>query len=178
MTSFFQKNEQPGRKKWMYIGMAIASIFLLLALVLGYRYWTEKQRKEQANEASDLFIEALETQNYEQLATTLSPTSLEEIDYTTEEVQERYETIYEGIGVNDVTAENIELIENEEDKGFTLRYDLHLVTSLGELEPQSYETTLEETEDRFAVAWAPHLILPEMDLGDTVQIQFTAAERG
>ncbi len=178
MKSFFQKNEQPGRKKWMYIGIAIASIFLLLAFVLGYRYWTEKQRKEQANEASDLFIEALETQNYEQLTTTLSPTSLEEMDYTTEEVQERYETIYGGVGVNDVTADNIELIENEESEDFTLRYDLHLVTSLGELEPQSYETTLEETEDDFAVDWAPHLIFPEMDPGDTVQIQFTAGERG
>lgn len=178
MESFFQKNEQSGRKKWMYIGIAIASIFLLLAFVLGYRYWTEKQRKEQANEASDLFIEALETQNYEQLTTTLSPTSLEEMDYTTEEVQERYETIYGGVGVNNVTADNIELIENEESEDFTLRYDLHLVTSLGELEPQSYETTLEETEDHFAVDWAPHLIFPEMDPGDTVQIQFTAGERG
>lgn len=178
MKSFFQKNEQSGRKKWMYIGIAIASIFLLLAFVLGYRYWTEKQRKEQANEASDLFIEALETQNYEQLITTLSPTSLEEIDYTTEEVQERYETIYGGVGVNNVTADNIELIENEESEDFTLRYDLHLVTSLGELEPQSYETTLEEAEDHFAVDWGPHLIFPEMDPGDTVQIQFTAGERG
>ena len=178
MRSFFQKKKYQDRKKWMYVGIATASIFLVLALVLGYKYWTEKQRKEQANETSELFIDALETQNYEQLSSSISPTSLEEIDYTKEEVQERYETIYGGVGVNDVSADNIELTENEDSKDFTLQYDLHLVTSLGELESQSYETTLQETEDGFAIAWQPSLIFPEMDPEDTVQIEFTSGERG
>ena len=67
-----------------YIGIIIVSILLIVALIIGYKYWTGKQRKEKANEVATSFIEALEAKDYDQLTNTLSPSSLEEIGYTEE----------------------------------------------------------------------------------------------
>src|SRR5699024_1402709 len=178
MNRTSRKNSKQDNKKWLYIRIGIASIALILASVFGYRYWAKKQRKEQANEIADLFIESLEAQDYAQLVNAISAPSLEKIDYTKEKVIERYETIYGGIGVSEVKADNIEFIESESDDSFNLRYDLSLITSLGELEPQSYETKLQSTEENFTVDWNTNLIFPEMELGDTIQIQFTSGKRG
>lgn len=161
-----------------YIGIIIVSILLIVALIIGYKYWTGKQRKEKANEVATSFIEALEAKDYDQLTNTLSPSSLEEIGYTEEKVKERYETIYGGIGANDLEVDHMELEESEEDNSFVLRYDLNMTTSLGELETQSYETNLQEIDNDFFVAWNTHLIFPDMDEEDTIQIQFTSGKRG
>ena len=151
---------------------------LIVAGIVGYNYWTQKQREEQANEAAQSFIDALENQDYEQLSTLVSPSSLEEIDYSKEDVQERYETIYGGVDATDIIAENMQLNEDEESQQYVFQYDLQMTTSLGELSPQTYQTSFQETENGFTVNWEPSLIFGEMDLGDTVQIRVTSGKRG
>ena len=178
MNDISRRNSKNDKRKWWYIGIALALIVVIIASIIGYRYWSEKRREEQAQETSELFIEALENQDYAQLSELLSSSSLEEADYTKEEAQERYETIYGGVGVSNVETNNVEITENEEGDLFTLRYELHMETSLGELEPQSYETTLSEIEEGFTVDWDTSLIFPEMELEDTIQIQFTSGKRG
>lgn len=164
--------------KGRYIGITILSILLIIALFIGYNYWAGKRRKEKANQVVSSFVEAMEAQNYNDLVKTLSPTSLEEIDYTKEKVEERYVAIYGGIGADDIEVSNIKLEENKNNKSYVFRYDLNLTTSLGELETQSFETSLQEIDHNFLIDWAPHLLFPEMDLGDTIQIQFTSGKRG
>lgn len=171
----FTKQEN---KKWVYIGTAVATLVLIVAGIVGYNYWTQKQREEQANEAAQSFIDALENQDYEQLSTLVSPSSLEEIDYSKEDVQERYETIYGGVDATDIIAENMQLNEDEESQQYVFQYDLQMTTSLGELSPQTYQTSFQETENGFTVNWEPSLIFGEMDLGDTVQIRVTSGKRG
>lgn len=178
MEHFSRKKNKLGNKKGQYIGIAIVSILLVIATVIGYKYWADKQRKEKANEVANSFVEALEVQDYEQLTDTLSPSSLEEIEYTKEKVEERYATIYGGIGAKDLEVVNMELEENEEDDAFTLHYDLNLTTSLGKLETQSYKTNLQEIDNNYFVDWDTHLIFPEMDSDDTIQIHFTSGNRG
>ena len=114
---------------------------LIVAGIVGYNYWTQKQREEQANEAAQSFIDALENQDYEQLSTLVSPSSLEEIDYSKEDVQERYETIYGGVDATDIIAENMQLNEDEESQQYVFQYDLQMTTSLGQL----YATDLSKT---------------------------------
>src|SRR5690625_449764 len=135
-----------------YIGIIIVSILLIVALIIGYKYWTGKQRKEKANEVATSFIEALEAKDYDQLTNTLSPSSLEEIGYTEEKVKERYETIYGGIGANDLEVDHMELEESEEDNSFVLRYDLNVTTSLGELETDRKSTRLNSSHVAFSYA--------------------------
>ncbi len=169
------QDHKKSNKKRLIIGGSIITV--VLVLVLGF-YWRDQQRTEQARQSAQSFVEALEKQDYEQLASLVSPTSLAEINYTPEEVQERYRTIYGGIGASELSAENIQISEDAEPDGFAFQYDLQMTTSLGELDLQSYQTTLEEIEEGFAVDWDPSLIFPEMEAGDTVQIALDSGERG
>jgi len=170
--------ERSNRRKWLIIGGVLTVIVLVVGAVIGYTYWQDEQRSNQAVEAGQRFVENVENQNYEEIAAMLSESSLEEKNYTREEVQERYQTIFGGIGASDLYADNIQIIENEKTDEFSLQYDLHMTTSLGELSPQSYQTALVETEDNFLVEWDTALIFPEMDTGDTVQISMQTGERG
>jgi penicillin-binding protein len=167
-----------GKNKGLYIGIAAAVVVVIVAVVIGYNYWSAERRKERANQTAQTFIEQVEGQAYGELAHSVSSASLADISYSPQDVEERYETVYGGIGVTDVTAKNIDLAENEETSEYTLTYDLQMTTSLGELSPQSYSTTFHEMDDEFRVNWAPSLIFPEMEEGDTVRINFTSGARG
>jgi len=173
-----RSSKQNNRNRWLYLGIGAVVLLLIIGGVVGYNYWQSEQRNERANETVQTFTNHLENQNYADLSEIISPSSLEEIDYTREDVEERYETIYGGIGAANVTAENIQLSEDEESGQFTLTYDLQMDTSLGELDSQTYETTLQEAEDTFQVNWDTDLIFPQMETEDTVQIQFTSGNRG
>lgn len=173
-----QKKKTQRNKKWFGPTVGIGAIILIIAGIVGYNYWGEEQRKEEANETAQTFVEALEKQDYQRLSEVVSPASLEEIDYTPEEVKERYETIYGGVGADALSAENVQVAEDEESGQIQLQYELKMTTSLGELAPQSYQATLQETEDGFLIDWQPHLIFPEMEPGDTVQISLSSGERG
>lgn len=167
-----------GNRKWLYILATVTAVALILIAVVGYNYWSAAQREERAQETADHFIELVEGQEYEQLANFVSETSLEEIDYSVQDVQERYETVYGGVGVGEISAENIELIEEDDSGEYRLSYDLQMTTSLGELPLQSYTTTFQELEDEFRVNWEPSLLFPQMEVRDTVQIQFMTGDRG
>lgn len=177
MKNSSRRNELT-RNKGLIIGVMLAAVILVIGGLVGYTYWRAEQRRQQADETAHTFAEAVENQDYEQLSAMISESSLEEVDYTREEVQERYQTIYGGIGASELSAENVQVAENEETDEYSFQYDLHMTTSLGELSPQSYQTTLVETEEGFAVAWDTSLIFPDMEADDTVQISLQTGKRG
>lgn len=178
MDNFSRIQNKKTKKKWIIVGIAVVAVALIIGGVIVYNNWQEKQRQQLIDETVATYIEAVESQDYAQITNLASKESLEEIDYTTEEAQERYTAIYTGIGVADVTAENIQVTEDEETNEINLKYDLHMTTSLGKLTSQSYETTLREAEDDFAIDWHTNLIFPEMEPGDTVRILFESGDRG
>ena len=173
-----QRSTKNKNKKWLYIGIAVAAVVLIIGAIFGYNYWSQVRREEQANQTAQNFIAQIEDQNYKNLAASVSESSLEKTGYSREEVQERYETIYGGIGASDIVAENVNLTEDEESSEYALAYDLQMTTSLGDLSPQSYQTTFQEVDNEFQVNWNPSLIFPEMKVGDSVRINYTSGERG
>lgn len=169
-----KKNKNTG----LIVGGIVLAIGLIISSVIGFNYWQSEKRKEQADATATLFVEALENQDYEEVSSLLSDTSLEEIAYTKEEVQERYETIYGGIGSSNLKIENVQLIEDEDTQEFIFQYELHMNTSLGDLTKQSFQTTLDETDDGFDVNWDTSLLFPEMAVGDTLRISMQTGTRG
>lgn len=175
---FRSNRKSTNKNKWLIVGGVVATVLLVIGLIIGYSYWQAEERREQADVTAYSFVEALENQDYEEISSMLSDSSLEDVNYTREEVQERYETIYGGIGASELSVDNIQITEDEETEEFALQYDLHMTTSLGELTNQSYQTLLEEAEEGFSVNWDTTLIFPEMELGDTLQISMQSGKRG
>lgn len=164
--------------KWLVVGGVVLATVLIIGLIIGYNYWQQQKRKEQAEATATLFIEALEKQDYEEISSLVSEISLEDIDYTRQEVRDRYETVYGGIGATELSIDNYQLVEDEEAGEFKLEYVLGMNTSLGELTNQSFQTTFHETEDGFRVNWDPSLIFPEMALEDTLHVTMQSGRRG
>lgn len=172
------KNESNNKKFFLFVGVGVLMLLIGIAAVFGYNHWQKEQRKDRVHATSELFTEALGVQDYQKLTNLISETSLNESGYNQAEVQERYETIYGGLGVADLTVENIEVHEVEETEEFELSYDVAMETSLGILETQSYHTTFHEDEGEFTVDWSPALIFSEMEPNDTVQLYMQQGERG
>lgn len=181
--SSFQKNKKgPNLKIWQII---LGVMVLLIAAGGGYiafSRWQERQEAQRRQEAAEQvvndYVSSLESQDMAVYASLISEESLQEAGYTTEELQERYEAIFAGIGAADLQASNVMFELNEETDIFEFEYELSMDTSLERLENLSYVTTLHEEEEHFFVNWDYDLIFPEMEAGDSVRLSFDEGERG
>ena len=99
---FRSNRKSTNKNKWLIVGGVVATVLLVIGLIIGYSYWQAEERREQADVTAYSFVEALENQDYEEISSMLSDSSLEDVNYTREEVQERYETIYGGIGASEL----------------------------------------------------------------------------
>lgn len=173
---------QSNKKLWL-----ILLGVLLLVLVSGggyvfYARWQEEQEAQRRFEAAESiaseYLAALEEQDLDTFASLLSQTSLQEAGYSTEEVRERYEAVFTGIGASNIETSNVEVQLNEETEQFELTYDLSMDTSLGNLQGLSYATQIIEEDEENVVEWDHQLIFPEMEAGDAVRLSYDEGERG
>lgn len=181
--SSFKKNQnKPGLK----IGLLVlGGIVLILAIgggYVAYSRWQEQQeaeqRREEAEEVAHTYIAALEEQNMEQFVTLLNTESLQEEGYEPEELKERYEAIFSGIGASEIQASEVLIELNEEEDRYEFSYHLSMETSLERLENLAYQTVLVETEESVTVQWDHELIFPEMEAGDAVRLSYDEGQRG
>lgn len=176
-------NNQRGRSHNKKNPIVIASIIvggllLIIASVFGYNYWSKASEEESIRTLANDFVTAMSHQEYEDLTELIVHSRLEEIDSTPEEVINRYQTIFGGIGVTQIEASDINIVKDQETEGFFAQVGLTVDTALGPLPEKNYELPIEKTDDGFKVIWSPALIFPEMEIGDTVQFTQTPAERG
>lgn len=181
-SSFKNNQQKPNRKVWLIL---LGILLLILASGGGYIFysrWQENQeaqrRVEAAESVAQEYITALEEQDMETFSALLSQDSLQEAGYSTEEVQQRYEAVFTGIGASDIEASNVEFNLNEETDLFELSYDLSMETSLGALENLEYATSMLEEQEEIVVEWDHQLIFPEMESGDAVRLSYDEGERG
>lgn len=175
------KNRNTRRWIWIAVGTIMAVILAVGGWIV-YTNWQEEQRAIQRQEdveaAVDSYLTAKTAADFDTFVSTLSAQSVSEFDYTDEELAERYETIFQGIGANDLAVMDQELLLDEETDQYTLAYTLRMDTVLGRLDDLRYETVIQETEDDITLEWAPSLILPGMEEGDSVRVSFTEPDRG
>ncbi len=95
--------------------------------------------------------------------------------YSKEEFVAKYTSIFSGLQVSDITYSNEQL--NDDGTQLTYTYDAVYHTKYGEFEGQ-YTMMLAITEEGYAVDYAPNLILPEMEFGDTIRVSTQNANRG
>lgn len=174
------RNNPKGKKLplWAIISIVIVFLAVIGGGIIGYTAWTEARDEKAAQKAADMFIAALEKQDYVAISEVVSEESLTEIDYTKKSMVERYETVYGGIGAAELTVSDLKLAQDEETDQYTLSYTVSMETALGSLDEKLYETTLSQIENEYQVDWNTHLIFPDMEPTDKISITTTVGERG
>ncbi|MCC5895901.1 MAG: penicillin-binding transpeptidase domain-containing protein [Alkalibacterium sp.] len=170
-------------KRGIVIGI---SVFLLIALAIGgwffYSNWREEQRAIQRQEEVEATVEeylsAKTEGDFDSFVSYLSPQSVADFDYSESDLAERYTTVYQGIGANNLSVQEHSVQLDEETDVYSVQYSMNMDTVLGSLSGLSYEAIIEETEEGTTIQWDPSLILPDMEEGDSVRLSFTEPDRG
>ncbi|MCD2137931.1 penicillin-binding transpeptidase domain-containing protein [Salinicoccus halitifaciens] len=162
-------------KKW--IGIIIGGIVLLAAAAfLLINYTNIFQAGEEA--ALDDYVSQYEAGNYEEIYESLHIDRQER--YGPEEVTERYEKLYEDLGVESRSIDNLELNEEESTEQNKLyEGDWTVETAYGELTRDIVISLLyDEAENAWHVEWTPDMIIPGLNGNRTLDFNFTSGVRG
>ncbi|MFB4162273.1 penicillin-binding transpeptidase domain-containing protein [Alteribacillus sp. JSM 102045] len=129
-------------------------------------------------EVMNEFVSAWNEQDFEEMYTYLSKESQDDIDEET--FVERYESIYEGVGAEELAVEAVGVSEEEEGDG-SWPYEVSMKTLAGEVTfTGEAELVEEEREDgkTWKVNWDSSFIFPELEEGETVQVASEEPVRG
>ncbi|WP_235791775.1 penicillin-binding transpeptidase domain-containing protein [Virgibacillus salidurans] len=138
------------------------------------------------NERFATYVEQWNNQEFESMYEMISSDSTEA--YPTSEYVDRYNKIYQDIGVSELNVTYEELNEEELDTAMeegtaSLPFSVEMETIAGAIN-FDYEATLilesigEEEEENWFVQWDPGFIFPEMKDGGEISIQTEAPTRG
>lgn len=155
-------------RKGMFI---VAGLLVLgsLAFFL-FRNFNERRLEEKGKDTIEAFVDQLSKGRYQEVGKYLSPASIKTAGFSQQQVADKYQNIYGGIGVHRIRIENLSVKSNH------FSYTLVLTTSLGEPLKQKYSGSFKKGND--LIQWAPNLIFPSMKPGDKVRYQFIPATRG
>lgn len=170
-------------KRWIVISLVV---FLIAVLAIGgwffYSNWREEQlaiqRREEVEETVEEYLSAKTDGDFENYVSYLSTQSLSDYDYSESELAERYETVYQGIGANNLSVQEFTVHLDEETDEYSVEYTMSMETVLGSLSSLSYDSVVVESQEGSRVQWDPSLILPDMEEGDSVRLSFTEPARG
>lgn len=170
-------------KKWIVISLiVILAIGLAIGGWLFYSNWREEQRAIQRYEEVETTVEdylsALTEGEFETYASYLSEESLTDYNYTENELAERYDSVFQGIGANNMSIQEYSVQLDEESNIYTVEYSMSMDTVLGSIPSLTYQTVIVENEESTTIEWNPSLILPDMEEEDSVRLSFTEPDRG
>ena len=173
-----KRNVPQKRPLWMII----TTISLLIALIIGggagYYFWSKQKDEKAAKQTVDSYISALEKQDYSKISKIVSEKTLKKNNYTKDKMEKRYEAIYGGIGVSDLTVSDLEVSLDKDKERYNISYKTKMTTSLGELEKQAFTTTMSKENGNYRINWGTQLIFPGLEPNDKVSLTTTTGERG
>lgn len=175
-------NKGNSKKKWL---IPLICILVVMVSVIGYFFYSNWQANQEAqkrqSQAEDLFfnyLDALKSKNTAELVTLFSEESINESSYTREEIGERYDAIFSGIGASNLQETAYEIEMNFDTEEYRFAYTLAMDTSLGKLEDLNYQATYSEVEDELFIDWDTSMIFPDLEEGDSVRLNYEEGDRG
>ncbi|MEG0496562.1 MAG: NTF2-like N-terminal transpeptidase domain-containing protein [Carnobacterium sp.] len=171
-------NEKQKRPTWIMIAAIVLIIALIIGGGTGYYFWSKQKDEKAAQETVLSYLQALEEQDYSTISKLASEESLKKIGYTKDKVKKRYEAIYGGIGVSDLTTSDMKVAFNKDKKEYDISYTVEMKTSLGKLDKQSFTTSMNKDEGDYKINWDTQLIFPELEPKDKISLTSTVGKRG
>ncbi|MCG1010654.1 penicillin-binding transpeptidase domain-containing protein [Salinicoccus sp. ID82-1] len=150
------------------IVLAVGTYFLMASGLF------QKSEEETLNQ----FTEAFQNGDYADIYPLLNTASKEE--YSEAEVVERNQQLFEALGVETASLENLEKVEpeTEDDTEQTYTGNLVLDTRYGEIDREyQVDLTYNEEENDWFVEWTPDMIIPGL-AGNELSIETTSGARG
>ncbi|MEG0679809.1 MAG: penicillin-binding transpeptidase domain-containing protein [Carnobacterium sp.] len=171
-------NEKQKRPTWIMIAAIVLIIALIIGGGTGYYFWSKQKDEKAAQETVLSYLQALEEQDYSTISKLASEESLKKIGYTKDKVKKRYEAIYGGIGVSDLTTSDMKVAFNKDKKEYDISYTVEMKTSLGKLDKRSFTTSMNKDEGYYKINWDTQLIFPELEPKDKISLTSTVGKRG
>lgn len=156
----------------------IIMIFIITIVTFGliYLYFIiQKTTKTTTPQALILdYMKHIEKQEYEAMYSMLAPQSTANINQ--EKFISRNANIYEGIETQNLTVDNIQII-NQEEETVTISYNTSFHTIAGNIQFEN-QASFVETEDGYKLIWDDSLIFPDLSDSDKVRVSTSKAVRG
>lgn len=172
-----QINKKKSKKPiWISIGI-VAALIIIAAGVFLFIHFKNRALNE-ATAVSESFTKNLQKQEYAKLKNDVNSASLKKVAFTKQEMVDKYQTVYNGIGAKDIKISNLKVKQAKEKNQFALTYDLKMTTDLGPLKTKHFSATLAQEGDKWKVNWKPDLIFPKMVKSDKVFFSSDDAKRG
>lgn len=158
------------KTKSIAIGMSGVAVGLVLSGITWH--YLGNQGQQEATKTVEQFTKALAQQKFDQLGQYVSDTSIKKYTLSQEELETKYQAIYQGIGVTKATVSDIET-KKAAKQTYNVSYKLKLTTAIGDYTGM-YQAQVKDQK----ITWTPALIFPEMSTGDQVSYQPVQATRG
>ncbi|NKD31622.1 penicillin-binding transpeptidase domain-containing protein [Enterococcus casseliflavus] len=175
-----RRSQQSRQKKKRILLMNGAAMTVLCAILfVGYTIYSNKIKKEQ----SDLelvvanYEKVLSEQDFSSYIQLFADESFETYGSTKEEITQRYQAIFGGIGTKTLNFDAVRIKKNKSGE-ITFSYQLVVATQSGSFTTDDYQLVLEPKENGYRMAWDPDLIFPGMSEKDTVQFNVDEVIRG
>lgn len=156
-------------KKTIIISASTAAI--LLAAGGGYFAYQQHDKSLQ-KKAVDNFVTSFEKKDFDKLATTLSKKSVKDQGLDQKKVSEKYDSIFNGLGIAGIKGN----IENLSKKEFNLSFNM--TTPFGKLEKEKMTGKLIKEDGQYLIDWNYSLIFSKMEKGNKVYISSEPPKRG
>lgn len=168
---------KPQKKTWLYIAISLGLLAAGAGGFFFYQQYQEKQQATQAEKALVSFTNTLKKEDFSKITDVLSADSLKKVEFTKEEVEQKYSSIYEGIGAAGISVSKAKVAKADSDT-YSFSYTLSMTTSIGELKNLDYKGTIVFEDKKPKISWAPNLIFSEMAGKDKVSVNVDNAIRG
>lgn len=151
----------------------ISSAIVALIIIIGsFIFFNNKKDNEAKEKITNEWVSTIKSQKFENLSKLVTEQSIKKQGFTFEKLQEKYQNIFSGIGVDDVKISNVKTSDNQ------FSYDMQLHTAIGQTSKFHYKGTLAEAGSSYKINWNTNLIFPNMKGTDKISFNSVAAQRG
>lgn len=156
-------------KKKVIIGTG--TVLVLLASGISYMVYQNYDKRLQ-NQTVENFVSSFEKKNFEQLVKSVSEESVLEQGLDQDKLIEKYDSIFNGLGISDIKGE----VEQVSKENFEILFQME--TPFGKLEKEKMSGKLIKENKKYLIDWNYSLIFSKMDKGDKIFMSNELPKRG